>query len=299
MTHQQLVASNKVKSWVVVIGFTAFVTAVLYCCNYLTNFGASLPVLVLVSSIGSIISYWNSDKLVLAMSGAKPADRKTYFDFYTTAENVALKAGIPTPKLYVISDPAMNAFATGRDPRNAAVAATTGLLSKMNRAEIEGVVAHEITHITNYDTRLMTVVGIMVGAVMIAANAFTHGALMGRRDNDRQGAGPLAIIGVLLMILSPIAAQLIQLAISRRREFGADAGAVAITRNPQGMINALEKLGGNHTHQQFASPGTAHLFITDPFKSNLSAKEAGGFLQNLFATHPPLKERIAVLQKLL
>ncbi len=298
MTHQQLVSSNKAKSWLVVAGFTAFVTAVLYFFNYLTEFGASLPLLLMVSGAGSLISYWNSDKLVLAMSGAKPADRREHFDFYTTAENVAIKAGIPTPKLYVITDPAMNAFATGRDPRNAAVAATTGLLSKMNRAEIEGVVAHEITHITNYDTRLMTVVGIMVGAVMIAANAFTHGSLMGGRE-DRRGAGPLAIVGVLLMLISPIAAQIIQLAISRRREFVADAGAVAITQNPQGMIHALEKLGSNHTHQNFASPGTAHLFITDPFKSNLNAKQASNFLQNLFATHPPLTDRIAVLQKLL
>lgn len=277
------------------MGFTAFVAAVLWVFNELTAFGASLPVLLGFSAIGSFVSYWNSDKMVLAMTQAKPADRNQYFDFYTTAENVALKAGIPTPKLYVIDDPGMNAFATGRDPRHAAVAATTGLLSKMNRAEIEGVVAHEITHITNYDTRLMTVVGIMVGGVMVAANVFFRGS-MGSRD--KRGAGPLAIVGVILMILSPIAAQLIQLAISRRREYGADAGAVAITRNPQGMINALEKLGQNHTHQQFASSGTAHLFISDPFKSQLDAKGAGGFFHNLFATHPPLADRIAVLQKL-
>lgn len=297
MTHYQLVAGNKIKSAVIISMFIAFCTAVGAAFVYVTGADYSLILIIaIISSLSALGSYWFSDSIILSMSHAKPANRAEHFDFYTTAENLAIAAQIPTPNLYVIEDSAMNAFATGRDPRHSVICATTGLLSRLDRPEVEAVVAHEMAHITNYDTRLMTVVSILVGTILLLADAFFRSNLLfGRRSEKNSGGGVLLIIGLVLIILSPIIAQLIQLAISRRREFGADAQAVAYTRNPQGLIRALAKLSNDEEPLEAANRGTAHLYIINPFhKSNGKSS----FFEKLFSTHPPIEERITALEKI-
>lgn len=298
MTHYQLVASNKLKSWIVISAFVAFVSAVGAAFFYLTNSDLTLlPIMIIFSGVGAVSSYWFSDSLVLAISGAVPADRNKWFNFYTTAENLAIAAQIPTPKLYVISDSAMNAFATGRDPRHAVICATSGLLTRLDRSEIEAVVAHEMSHITNYDTRLMTIVSVLVGSVLLLSDWYFRGRLfVSRRSERNEAGGILMILGLILIILSPIIAQLIQLAISRRREFGADAQAVAYTKNPQGLIDALSKLTADTEPLEAANRGTAHLYIINPLREN---NKSGNGFTNLFSTHPPIADRIAALQKLI
>lgn len=298
MTHYQLVASNKIRSFVIISLFVIFVASVMSAFVYLTGNDISfIPLIVIFSSIGAVTSYWFSDQIVLGLSGAKPANRNEWFDFYTTAENLAIGAQVPTPKLYVIEDTAMNAFATGRDPKHAAICATTGLLHKLDRSEIEAVMAHELAHITSYDTRLMTIVSVLVGSVLLMSDWFLHGQLLFGRKSDREsGGGVMAIVGLVLIILSPIIAQLIQLAVSRSREFAADAQAVAYTKNPQGLIDALTKLTSDREPLEAANRGTAHLYIVNPLRAT---NKSGNAFSNLFATHPPLEQRIAALQKLL
>lgn len=238
--------------------------------------------------------------MVLAMSGARPADRKREFDFFTVAENLSIAAGIPKPKLYVIDDPAMNAFATGRDPQHAAVCATSGILAKLDRRELEGVIAHELSHIRNFDTRLLAVVAVMVGTIAFLADMFMRSLWWGggRRDTrDREGgdAGQiLIIVGIVLAIVSPIIAMLIQLAVSRKREFLADASGAYLTRYPEGLARALEKLKADKNVMPTATNATAHLFIINPFKG----KNFGTWFSSLFDTHPPIDERIKILRSM-
>jgi heat shock protein HtpX len=237
---------------------------------------------------------------VLSISSAKEANRKDFFDFYTVAENLAIGAGIPKPKLYVINDSALNAFATGRDPDHAVICATTGLLEKLNRTELEGVIAHELTHVRNYDIRLQSLVSIMVGLVALLGDWLLRASWSGNRrksDNDNSQLGAiLIIVGIFFAILSPIISQLIQLAISRRREFMADAGSVAITRQPGGLISALEKISKDTEPLEAANKATAHLYIANPFKD----KKQGtvGWFAGLFNTHPPLEQRLKALKEL-
>jgi heat shock protein HtpX len=234
---------------------------------------------------------------VLTISGARPADRKREFEFYTTAENLALAAGIPKPKLYVIDDTAMNAFATGRDPEHAVVVATTGLLSRLNRTEVEGVIAHELTHIKNYDSLLMSLVVVLVGMVALLADFFLRASFWGGGRRDRKGgAGVIILIGLIFAILSPIIGQLIKLAISRRREYSADAGAVAITRQPSGLISALKKISIDTEPLEAANKATAHLYIENPFKNKIG--DARNSFSELFNTHPPVEKRIEALEKM-
>jgi len=250
---------------------------------------------VLFSVVSSFVSYYWGDKMVLAMSGAKPANRKEHFDFFTVAENLALAAGIPKPALYVIDDTAMNAFATGRDPSHAVVCATTGILSKLERRELEGVIAHELSHIKNFDTRLMAVVAVLVGTVAFLADMFLRSLWWGgSRDRDEnRGAGQIMlVVGIALAIITPIVATLIQLAVSRRREFLADASAADLTRYPEGLARALEKLTGDKEVLEAATNATAHLYITNPFKG----KHYAAWFSGLFNTHPPIKERIKILR---
>jgi heat shock protein HtpX len=219
-----------------------------------------------------VASYWWSDKIVLSISKARPASREEFFDLYTVTENLSIAAGLPMPKIYVIDDPAPNAFATGRDKNHAVVCATTGLLQKLDRPELEGVIAHELSHIGNRDILLMSAVVVLVGFVSILSNIFLRSMWFGggrRNNNDGEAGGILAIIGIALMILSPIVATLIKLAISRRREYLADASGALLTRYPEGLAKALEKISAYSMPLRAASTATAHLFISNPFGSGI------------------------------
>jgi heat shock protein HtpX len=250
---------------------------------------------VFFSVVSAFVSYWWGDSLVLAMSRARPADRKHDFDFFTVAENLAIAAGIPKPKLYVIEDSAMNAFATGRDPKHAVVVATTGILTKLDRRELEGVIAHELSHIKNFDTRLMAVVAVLVGTIVYILDIFMSSMWWGgrrSRDSDRGAEGIFLIVGIVLAILTPILASLMQLAVSRKREFLADASGALLTRYPEGLARALEKLHKDKEVLEAATNATAHLYITNPFKD----KQFHAWFAGLFNTHPPIAERIKLLR---
>lgn len=246
---------------------------------------------VIFSLLMNVGSFWFSDKVVLGMTHAKPATRAEHFDLYTVTENLSITAGLPMPKLYIIDDPAPNAFATGRDEKHAVVAATTGLLSMLNRTELEGVIAHELSHVKNRDMLVMTVVVVLAGFVAIIADIFLRMSMFGgnRDDNGKAGA-LLAVLAIVAAILAPIAAQLIQLAISRKREFLADASGALLTRYPEGLASALQKISSYNAPMKSASHATAHLFIANPFGRN-----AGQFINKLFATHPPVEERVKAL----
>lgn len=297
--HGQI-QSNIFKSYVFMAGFVTFVVFVAYVMGNALGYGNSwMFIAVIFSVISSFVSYYFGDSLVLAMSGARPADRKRDFDFFTVAENMSIAAGIPKPRLYVIEDTAMNAFATGRDPHHAVVCATTGILQRLERRELEGVIAHELSHIKNYDTRLMAVVAVLAGTVAFLADMFMRNLWWGgsanrRSDNDRGTGQILMIVGIVLAILSPIIATLIQLAISRRREYLADASGANLTRYPEGLARALEKLSGDREVLEAATNATAHLYITNPFKG----KNFGAWFANAFNTHPPIKERVKILRSM-
>lgn len=300
MTHYELIASNKRKSWLIISAFIIFITAAAY--FMAVGFGYGLDVVgfaLIGSGVMSFASYWWSDSIILGISGARPATRQEFFDFYTVAENLAASQRMPMPKLYVIDDTAMNAFATGRDPEHGTVVATTGLLSKMNRSEVEGVIAHELSHIKNYDIRLMSIVTILVGMIALIADWLLRMSAWGRSRDDRDSGGQIQVImmvvGFVLALLSPIIAQMIQLAISRKREYLADASAVAMTKNPEGLAKALEKISGDREPLEAANKATAHLYISNPLKNR---HDAVGWFAGLFQTHPPVTERIKILREL-
>lgn len=277
------------RTWALMLGFLLVVVAVGWGVSYYYNAPELLYVAVAFALFMNVGSYWFSDKLVLSMTSAKPASRAEYFDFYTVTENLAITAGLPMPKLYVINDPAPNAFATGRDEKHAVVAATTGLLSMMTRAELEGVIAHELSHIKNRDMLVMTVAVVLAGFVAIVADMFLRVSFYGggSRDNGKNGGALFAILAVVAIVLAPIAAKLIQLAISRKREYLADASGALLTRYPEGLASALKKIGAYSAPMKHASHATAHLFIGNPFGSG-----AGKFVNKLFSTHPPVEDRI-------
>ncbi len=301
MTHYELIAANKRKSWLIIVLFTTFILGASYVMARGLDLGLGvMGIAFIFSGLMSFASYWWSDSIILKISGARPATREEFFDFYTVTQNLALTHRLPMPKLYVIEDTAMNAFATGRDPEHAAVVATTGLLSRLERPEIEGVVAHELSHVENYDIRLMSVVTILVGLVALLADWFLRMTYFGRRGrDDNRDSGQLQIIffvaGLVLALLSPIIAQLIQLAISRRREFLADATGVGMTKNPEGLARALEKISHDQEPLEAANKATAHLYFSDPLKNT---KGSIGWFAGLFQTHPPVEQRIAQLRHL-
>ena len=265
------------------------------------RFTFKLYTLIFISGLISFFSYWYSDKIILGISGAREAKREEFFDFYTVAENITMSQRLPMPRLYIIEDTAMNAFATGRDPEHAVVCATTGLLSRLNRSEIEGVVAHELSHVKNYDIRLMSIVTVLVGLVALLSDWFLRMTYWGRgkkrSSNNESGQIQmiLFVVGLILAILSPLIAQLIQLAISRRREFLADASGVAMTKNPEGLIKALEKISQDKEPLEAANKATAHLYISNPLKNTHGGV---GMFAKMFRTHPPLKERLSALKQI-
>lgn len=291
-------ASNIRRTWMLVIGFLVVVIAVGYSISWYYDNPAILYLAVLIAVATNFYAYWASDKLVLSLNRARLASREEFFDFYTVTENLAITAGLPKPRLYVIDDPAPNAFATGRNEAHAVVCATTGLLALMTRSELEGIIAHELSHIKNRDMLLMTVAVVLAGFVAILADMFLrisfHGG--GRGSGNKQGNAILMILTVVAIVLAPVAAKLIQLAISRRREYLADASGALLTRYPEGLASALEKIGSYATPMRSANLATAHLFIGDPFGPK--AAGAGAWVGRLFSTHPPIQKRIeALLQK--
>jgi heat shock protein HtpX len=242
------------------------------------------------SVIMNIVAYWKSDKIAIAQAGAKPADPAQYKDLHNIVENLAITAGLPKPRVYIINDSAPNAFATGRNKEHAAVAVTTGLLQILDRSELEGVIAHELSHIGNRDILVSTVAVVLTGFISIAADAFLRGHLFGgSRDSDSKAGSILAIVGLVLAILAPIFATLIQLAISRKREFLADASGALLTRYPEGLANALQKIGQYSAPMQRQSAAISHLFLADP-----KGKKVSSF-SKLCMTHPPIAERIRAL----
>ncbi len=302
-------SANKIKSAVIVVLFLLFSFLAVYILatasglylGYEPGGLGFVGIALIVSGISTFVSYYFSDRIVLGISGARKATPQEDKLFTQVVENLCIGAGIPKPKLYVINDTAPNAFATGRDPKHAVICATSGLLSKLTRTELEGVLAHELSHVRNYDTRLLSVVAVMVGLVALLGDWFLRMTFWGgRRDDNREGNGLGAIImvlGIVFAILSPIIAQLIQLAISRRREFMADAGSVEITRQPQGLISALEKISGDNEPLEAANKATAHLYIVNPFKKGTN--KAVATLANLFNTHPPITERVKTLKNMI
>jgi heat shock protein HtpX len=288
-------ASNIRKTWLLFTFFLIIVIGIGYVFSGLYGNSSILVIAVLFSSVTSLISYWYSDKIVLGMYRAQPVSLKEAPELYRVVENLAITAGLPTPTIYIIPDLAPNAFATGRDPKHAVIAVTQGLLNKMDQTELEAVIAHEMSHIGNRDMLLSTAAVILVGFVSLLADFFRRSVFWGGirgRDDERGGNAIFMIIGIALSILAPIAAILIQLAISRRRESLADTSGSLLTRYPQGMISALQKIASDQTPMRTANNTTAHLLFENPFEN----KEKTPFLHKLFMTHPPIADRIAALK---
>lgn len=288
-THQE---ENVAKTWVIMAFFLVVVVAVGWALSYYFQTPGILFFAVIFALLTNVWSYWNSDKVVIKLSGALPASEEQYPDLHNTVENLAITAGLPKPKLYIINDPAPNAFATGRNKEHAAVAVTTGLLQMMDRTELEGVLAHELSHIGNRDILVSTIAVVLVGFVSLASDFFLRSTLWGK-SNDREGRGNaiLMILAVALIVLAPIIATLLQLAISRKREYLADASGALLTRYPEGLANALKKIGSYAQPMRKANNATAHLYISNPF----GPKAAANAISKLFMTHPPIEARIKAL----
>ena len=287
----QAVADNKRRSFFIIALFVCFVSATGYILSYSFDSQVFLPLALAYSAISAFSSYFLGDKIVLSLNQAVVADRKNFFEFYTVTENLAKAAYIPMPKIYVIDSPAMNAFATGRSPQHASICVTTGILRKLNRTELEGVIGHELSHIKNYDILLMTVVSVLIGTISALIHFTNRPSLINHKDDDDNNNKYIfQILSIFLIVFTPLISRLIQLAISRRREFFADASSVYLTRQPSGLISALQKISSDSTPFLQASKATDSLYINNPFK--------GQKLVNLFSTHPPIQERIAALKKM-
>lgn len=293
--YEQIDANKRRSFWVITM-FVVFVTAFGYFFSYIYGYDWSFLVFaVLISGIGSWVSYYNSDSIALSLAHARPVTHKTHPIYINIVANLARVASIPAPKTYVIDSRALNAFATGRDPSHGAIAVTQGLIDSLSRTELEGVIAHELSHIRNYDTRLMTIVAILVGSIAMILNwswrlSWHRGS---DRDSNKEGNAIIMLIGIIFIVLAPVIASLIQMAISRRREFYADASAAHLTRQPSGLIGALKKIASHEDIQlETASTATAHLYIDDP----VTTETHGSWLANLFSTHPPIAERIKALE---
>jgi heat shock protein HtpX len=297
------IRSNKRRSVVLIVVFVLVTVAIGMVVGALIG-GGLLPTIIafVIAAITAGVSYWKSDRIALRVSRAVPADPATYQRLHNLVEGLCIAGGLPKPGVYIIEDPAPNAFATGRNPQHAAIAVTTGLLEKMNRVELEGVIAHELSHIRNYDILVSTIAVVLVGTVAIVTDLsirmmWWNGGRLSR-DGDRQnGSNPLAIIGIVLLIVAPIVAKAMQAALSRRRETLADTSACQMTRYPPGLISALEKLKADTTTTHSASMATAHLWIEQPL-SGVRDEGRLGWFHRMFDTHPPLDTRIALLKEL-
>lgn len=299
----ELIRSNKRRSVGLIAGFAAVAVVIGAAVGYVAGFGPWGMVLALAfAATMSFASYWKADKIALAVSRARPADPEQYRRLYNLVEGLCIAAGLPQPGVYIIDDPAPNAFATGRNPQHAAIAVTTGLLEKLNRVELEGVIAHELSHIKNYDILVSTLAVTLVGAVALVTDVairmmWWNGGRSRRAGDHGGGANPLAIVGFVLLIFAPFIARAMQATISRKRETLADISACQLTRYPPGLISALEKLKEDTTVTHSASTATAHLWIEQPM-SGVGDSGRLGSVHRLFDTHPPLDERIALLKEL-
>ncbi len=296
-----LASRNVAKTWLLMATFFLLIIALGWSFSWYFGDVTILWVAVALAIAMNIASYWYSDRIVLAMTGAREADPERYRELHRIVENLAITAGIPKPRVYIIEDPSPNAFATGRDPKHAAVAFTTGILQLLDRSELEGVAAHELSHIKNRDILVATVAVVLAGVIAIAADFFLRSLAWG--GNNRERGGPLMLIALIAgAILAPLAAQLIHLAVSRQREYLADASAALLTRYPEGLARALRKIADTTSVRpmQRASHATAHLFIANPFGEDAGGslqrrKRVGAWLASLFSTHPPVEDRIARL----
>jgi len=285
--------SNKRRTWLLIIIFTLIILAIGWFIGYYFDYGYGALIAALIFSLVMVsFSYYSGDRVALWSANASPIAESDNQYLYRLVENLCITAGLPVPKIYLIPSDAINAFACGRDPNHASIAVTAGAINRLDKQELEGVLAHELSHVKNYDIRLMTVVIVLVGLISILANWFFRGALFGRRRNNNDGGTAVLIIGIIFVILSPIVAQLIQLAISRRREYLADASGSLLTRYPEGLARALEKINVDTAIEPTASDATSHLYIADPLKNS------GRWLAGAFSTHPPIEERIKRLREM-
>lgn len=290
------IKKNKMKSWFIVLLFLVFISLIVYYICMALDLG---PISIVIAMIFSIVSTWGSyyysDKIVLTLNKARPATKEENLKLVNILDALVVSSGLPcTPKLYIVEDKQPNAFATGRNPQNAVICVTTGLLDKLEYYELEGVIAHEMAHIKNYDIRLSAVVSVMVGFVVMLSDWFTRIAFWGGsrdRDNDSNGNAILMLIGLVFLILSPIFGKLMQLSISRKREFLADATAIEFTRNPDGLISALEKISGDPNQLKTANKSTENMYIVNPFRGKKSSS-------SLWSTHPSIEDRVEALKNL-
>ncbi|MEK7151293.1 MAG: M48 family metallopeptidase [Patescibacteria group bacterium] len=287
-------SANVRKTWLLIAVFLVLIIGLGWLVGYYLQSIEILYFAVGLAVIMNVVAYWNSDKIALSMSGAKPIKREENLYLYRIVENLSIAAGLPLPRVYLIDSSQINAFATGRDPKHAAIAVTTGALQKLQNEELEGVLAHELSHIGNRDILVSTVVVVLAGVIAIIADWFFRISFFGGRggDDDNRGSGLIMLIGLLVAIFAPLASTLIHLAVSRKREYLADASGALLTRFPDGLASALEKIGNDHSHFTHAHNATAHLFISSPFKG----REGSNWLTRLFMTHPPLADRIKILR---
>ncbi|MEX2028549.1 MAG: M48 family metallopeptidase [Candidatus Curtissbacteria bacterium] len=299
MTAYTHISSNRFKTWLIMFLFATFLTGVVYV--FTRALGYTGPsalgftgIALIITGIMNFVTYYHSDKMIMAISRAKQIKKHDNPELFRIVENLSIASGLPMPKVYIIEDTATNAFATGRNPKHASIAFTTGILDKLDKRELEGVAAHELSHVGNYDTRLMTVVSILVGTIALLADWYLRVTWFGHRDNDNDNrAGAIfAILAIVMAILAPIIGTLIQLAISRKREFLADASGALLTRDPDSLADALLKISQDHEPLEVANRATAHLYIVNPFKG----KQVGASFAKLFNTHPPIEQRVKALR---
>lgn len=295
------VSANLFKTWVIMFFFSLFAVSVIYILGRGFGYGEAgslglVGTALIFTGLMNFVSYFWSDKIVLGISGAKPIKKEDNLTLYRTVENLCIASGLPLPKIYILEDSAPNAFATGRDPKHAAICFTTGILEKLNKQELEGVTAHELSHVGNRDTLLLSVVSILVGTVALLSDWFLRSMWYGGRrdDRDNKSGTIFMVLALVAAILAPIVATLIQLAVSRRREFLADASGVLLTRYPQGLAGALLKISGDREPLEAANRGTAHLYIVNPLKG----AQAIGWFASLFNTHPPIEARVKALREM-
>lgn len=297
MNLYKQIDSNKRKSILLIAIFIIVVLFLGWLFRQVTDFGnAGLVIAVIISTSMALFSYYKGDKVALKTSGAMEIGKQESPYLYNMVENLCIAAGLPTPKVYIINDPSINAFATGRDPEHASVAVTTGAIEKLDKVELEGVLAHELSHVKNYDIRVMMLVIVLVGIIALISDFTMRGMWFGggkKRNSDSDSGQLLMIVGIILIVLSPIIAQLIKFAVSRKREFLADASGALLTRYPEGLASALEKIEQtNIAPMQRANNATAHLYIANPFGKTKK------FLSKAFSTHPPIEERIKALRSM-
>jgi len=295
MLTYDLINKNKRESWILIFSFLIVISLLGFVFAQIYGDANILYFAVGFSVFSALISYYFSDSITLALSKAKEVDRNTNQELYRIVENLCIAAGLPTPRIYIIDDTAPNAFATGRDPKHAVVCVTTGILEKLDKTELEGVIAHELSHIGNYDIRVMTLVVVLVGTITMLADLFLRVRIKGDRKNNDVGQW-LFIVGIVLALLSPIIATLIKLAVSRQREYLADASGALLTRYPEGLAKALEKIDGDQEPLEVANKATAHLYIVNPLKDD--GHGSVGWFAKMFNTHPPIADRIKRLREM-